>query len=250
MWIGAAVLVVILGLGLGYYISGPSGEEAGGPKPGDTGPASTSSTSPVASTSSTSAAPVRIGEFTAKGAPKIQIEEQDPNAVPKASNTNATSATGSMADLTGATSSTASSTSPSAPETTPGNDTNAVSTSVPSEPAAPQPRAEKSGSATASGSGQMSQPAQAPSTDQSAGSDASPLYHVLVGTTFTTEKSARSFAADLRHRGFMAMTSPVTGDTGTVYKVQVGAYRSRLAAEQAAGQLQQSGYPAYIATDR
>jgi cell division septation protein DedD len=48
----------------------------------------------------------------------------------------------------------------------------------------------------------------------------------------------------------MAMTSSVASDSGTVYKVQVGAYHSRLAAEQTASQLQQSGYPAYIATDR
>jgi cell division septation protein DedD len=73
---------------------------------------------------------------------------------------------------------------------------------------------------------------------------------VLVGTTFSSEKNARIFAADLRHRGFMAMTASVSSDSGVVYKVQVGAYRNRLSAEEAANQLQQSGYPAYIATDR
>ena len=229
-WVGLSVLVVVVGLALGFYLSAPPADE----NVAQTGEHSAANNFPASTiTSSTSAPPpMRIGEFTAQGAPSIQIEEQRPEPKKAAAARNSTSAS-STSSLPNAQST---SSTPPDEATSPGPPPAA---DVP--PPQPAPQAIDATPPPASPS---SQPG-AVSPDASA-----PLYHVLVGTTFTNEKNARIFAADLRHRGFMAMTSSVASDNGTVYKVQVGAYRSRTTAEQMAGQLQQSGYPAYIATDR
>lgn len=248
-WIGAAVVVVVLGLGLGFYISGSPGEDSAIPKANDTAPAEVASTSAVGATS----APARpMGEFTAKGAPEIQIDEQSPSPKkrqPLVQPFSQTPSPASTSDSASATS--AAAPAPAAPA--PASQSPDANPPAPSPTIAAPPAPARNDAPDTPGTPDAAQspaPASQATAAQSSGPDSGPLYHVLVGTTFANEKNARIFAADLRHRGFMAMTWTVSGDSGPVYKVQVGAYHSRLAAEQTASQLQQSGYPAYIATDR
>ncbi|MDR3709759.1 MAG: SPOR domain-containing protein [Capsulimonadaceae bacterium] len=242
-WVGAVVLVVVLGLALGFYLSGPPSDEANAPASSQS--TSTDEGTGAAATSAASAPPVqaaRIGEYTAKGAPSIVIDEQNP--LPKKPSASKTSGAATSATVP---SSAANSTSaPASPSTTPSAPPSGADSGASPAPVAPPAPAHQESAAQTQTTPTQSAQQQGDSTP----SDNAPLYHVLVGTTFTSEKNARIFAADLRHRGFMAMTSTVTSDSGTVYKVQVGAYRNRLAAEQTATQLQQSGFPAYIATDR
>jgi len=237
-WVGAAVLVVVIGLALGFYLSGPPADEtatvaANQANAGNASTADPNSVSAVSSTAAPSAVspkPGPLSNFTAKGAPKITIIEEDPSikrSIAPPPTVASTSAT------------------PPPP------------TSVPDATAAQEPATTLPGTATAETAPPAAQTettpvAQPPTVSPAVATptESGPLYHVLVGTTFASEKNARIFAADLRHRGFMAMTASVTSDSGTVYKVQVGAYRNRLSAEQTASQLQQSGFPAYIATDR
>ncbi|HEY3331172.1 MAG TPA: SPOR domain-containing protein [Capsulimonadaceae bacterium] len=237
-WIAATVLVVILGLGIGYYASTPNSPSSGSA----TDSAATDASAPVAPDGAPAARPpLPVGQYLAKGAPEIQIKEEAPDPNKKAVTTPTTTATAStkvapspattVAPPTSLPVEAPPSTAPSVPDAT-----------VPAPPPVTPPH-------PADSSASLPTTAPASATPPSATPDG-PLYHVLVGTTFSSEKNARIFAADLRHRGFMAMTASVSSDSGVVYKVQVGAYRNRLSAEEAANQLQQSGYPAYIATDR
>jgi len=257
-WVGATVLVVVLGLGIGFYVSSPKQTPVATADTGDSLPGGDAAAPPATTGPAAAMAQPPVGQYLAKGAPDIQILEQapDPNAKSPAAKskttvkptTTATATTPATPNQTALPTETP---QPSAPVSTP-SDTNSPQ-SAPSQPPAPDQPQPAAPVSVASDSSAVSLPTAAPSASQTVaqqGAPDGPIYHVLVGTTFANEKNARIFAADLRHRGFMAMTASVSSDSGIVYKVQVGAYRNRLSAEEAANQLQQSGYPAYIATDR
>lgn len=69
-------------------------------------------------------------------------------------------------------------------------------------------------------------------------------FRVQTGS-FAAQQNARVLAEALRSRGYATSTRAEQEDGKTVYKVQIGAYRNRAAADKAAQDLQKSGYPAY-----
>lgn len=257
LFIGVAVLVVIVCVPIGYYFFAPSQTPAAPPS------------APSASADATSApaqddTPVKTAasssEYTAPDAPAIQITEVKPKATTKPAPI--TSATDSEASQTGAgdnpnaptgpggliptpATSDAGAPTPEAPAnpvTQPGDQPSpapAGSNTQPPTPPAPQPSPAIAPSATT---------APPDSTDNGGGDNT--VYHVLVGKPFADEGNARIFASSLRHRGYMAVTEAINSGDGALYKVQVGAYKNRQSAEDEVNLLQQSGYPAYIATDR
>jgi cell division septation protein DedD len=78
------------------------------------------------------------------------------------------------------------------------------------------------------------------------GSGGHARFRVQAGA-FPEEKNARVLADALRGRGFSASTRADRDGDKTVYRVQIGAYRTRTDAGKAALDLQKSGYPAYVA---
>ena len=63
--------------------------------------------------------------------------------------------------------------------------------------------------------------------------------------SFAAPENARALADALHSRGYSTSTRTEQDNGKTVYKVQVGSYRSRAAADKAAQDLQKNGYPAY-----
>ena len=72
-----------------------------------------------------------------------------------------------------------------------------------------------------------------------------PLFRVQTGS-FIAERNAQGLADALKRRGYTASSRSEQIDDKTVYKVQTGAYHTREAANRAALALQRSGYPAYV----
>jgi len=116
----------------------------------------------------------------------------------------------------------------------------------PKSPDQPKP----SGHAPASPASGSSTPAPADSsgTNGEAGQDApseSRLYRVQTGS-FADPNNARQLADTLRSKGYTP-SARVSHEGGkTIYKVQVGAFRSRDAADKAVKDLQKDNVPSYI----
>jgi len=71
-------------------------------------------------------------------------------------------------------------------------------------------------------------------------------FRVQTGS-YTDESNARSVADQLRGQGYTASTRSEREGDHLIYKVQAGAYRSKNGANKAAGDLQKKGFPAYVA---
>jgi len=245
-FLGIAVLVTVASLAGGYYLSAGSSKT----------PAPAAPTAEVATDTTSAATPqpqaVRpSSEYTAPDAPTIDIKEVKPQGNAKKPDKSVDSEA-SQTGVTAAGDDTPKADALIPPQTpadpgvtSPDAPTPSLVAPTPQTPS-PPPVADVPGPSTP----EPAQPAvSSPATD-SPHTDSGPIYHVLVGNTFADAKNAGIFAASLRHRGFMAVTESINSGGGAVYKVQVGAYRNRVTAESEVDQLQQSGYPAYIATDR
>jgi hypothetical protein len=85
-----------------------------------------------------------------------------------------------------------------------------------------------------------------PATTSLSGDSGKPLFRVQTGS-FMASANAQALADALRRRGYKTSTRTEQDSSGkTVYKVQTGAFHSREAANKAALALQRSGYPAYV----
>jgi len=233
VWGGALVAVVVIGAGLGFYMSGSSKKDTG---------SSTSSTSAAtglpadATSSSVATAPTNASleavNFTRKGAPHILIEEISPDQTSDKTKT----------DDASSQSNTTAQPSPDSSDSTAPKDNNAAPAPV-NTTDQPQPASTSSTDTppidpnAGNTQGNSAVPATAPAPKPG-------VYRVVVSTLFSSMKNARIFASSLRRRGFMAAAQ--SSSSGSSYQVQVGAYRSKASAESTVSQLQQSGYPAYI----
>ncbi len=70
--------------------------------------------------------------------------------------------------------------------------------------------------------------------------------HELEEGAKAKSQELRALADALRDRGYVTSTRSEREGDKTVYKVQIGAYRTRAAADKAAQDLQSNGYPAYV----
>jgi cell division septation protein DedD len=225
--------VVVIGAGLGFYMSGPSKKDAASTT-SSTGSAAglpVDATSSSAATSSTNAS-LEAVNFTRKGAPHILIEEIPPDQTSDKTKTDDKSSQ-SDADAQP---------SPDSSESNAPKDNSAAPATATSTDQ-PQPASSASANTVPVDPNANTAPATPPATATDAGSKPG-VYRVVVSTLFSSMKNARIFASSLRRRGFMAVAQSST--SGSSYQVQVGAYRSKASAESTVSQLQQSGYPAYI----
>jgi len=70
-------------------------------------------------------------------------------------------------------------------------------------------------------------------------------YAIQVGL-FEAAEGAQQVADDLTRAGYPARVEPAKGDSGTVYRVVTGRYRTEYAARKAMDQLRQEGFPGFL----
>ncbi len=271
----AAVSVVVVSGLVGYYVLGgshPSSQPVTVPIVEQTPPPSTPRVVHPAGPRSKNA------DYSAPGAPQIAISEDKSPTIVNAAHSHDAEASQAGTSIptpdteapqtgdTGAASSSpppatsspdaSSSSNPSSGTPTGSADTNSGSDSIPPPPGdtAHSPSTQPSKTTTppkSSGSNDhdFEQINGSPSHTGDAGSTAPGgiLYRVQTGS-FADERNARILAATLASQGFTTSTRATTEGGKTVYKVQVGAYRSHTAAAKAVSDLQHSGYPAYISS--
>jgi cell division septation protein DedD len=254
-WIGACLLVIVIGGGIGYYFSGNNKNDAGQTK--------NDQTTNTTSQGDPSSAPVSqvAGDYTAPGAPKIQISEENvdlsqksgfasiatPDSSSNSLNPNGTTVAPNGQPSTqptpnsGLDNSTGNQATPSTLNDNAAGDNADDHNVTPQQPSSPlSDGAGHPDSFHHSGDGVTSD-----GNSASAPSDKS-VYKVVVGSSYANQKSAMVTVADLRHRGYMATASPHSSKGNVSYRVQVGAFHNRVSAEDLAGQLEQSGYAARV----
>lgn len=250
-FVAVAVAVIAVAFCVGYFILGG----ARAPQTVQTNvvaPAAPPTVTPVRPTTRVASAPPRVTnpDYTAPGAPRVKILEErtpsltniaqlqpKPAAKPAAPvDPEASQAAAPPAKPTPAVSPDAGS---SQSGTDSGSDTGANSTSNNTDSATPPAGASGDGNTDSTGSSGDSEAGQ----DGNSGGPAT--FRVQAGS-FAAAKNARTLADALRDRGYVASTRAERDGDKTVYKVQVGAYRTRAAADKAAQDLQSTGYPAYV----
>jgi len=253
---GLTVAVVAAAFGIGYFFMG-------GARP--TPVATDALPTPVLTSAAAprvSAAPdphilprTKNSDYTAPNAPRIRIVEE---RTPSLTLTRRPAVVQPPADTSSARSGdSAASQAAASPDAASGTDTNAGSAGA---------DAGTSSGTAASGTAPLIPPAAAPAAPASgtqdqdfeqigghgtpeAGQDGAvsggkAQFRVQTGS-FAAQQNARVLAEALRSRGYATSTRAEQEDGKTVYKVQIGAYRNRAAADKAAQDLQKSGYPAY-----
>lgn len=241
--IAAAFGVVVVGAALGYYVLGR-------PLPLTTNVASTPDVPAPAPTPAASPLPasltphVKSSDYTAPGAPRIVIQE---DRTPQISGTSgkarlAARPKSDTLDIPTPDVETAPASRPPSPvKPTPAvGDT---PDAPPDTPAAPEtiPPAAPSDSDFEKLDGRPD-----PEAGQEGGSGTERALFRVQSASFGQMKNARRLADALRERGFSPSTRTEREGDKTVYKVQIGAYRTRAAANKAALELQNNGYPAYV----
>lgn len=253
---GIAAAVIAAAFGIGYFVLGGP---RSAPAPTDALPVPTAASAPVAAPRAAAMTDPHIqprtknSDYTAPNAPRIRIvEERTPSltltrrpavlqpqadASPASSRDSEASQAAATTDTTSGTNDAPGSTgSGAAGSDTPG------SGSAPLIPPAPAP-------AAASGTPDQDFEQVGGHGGAEAGQDGATgggkaQFRVQTGS-FAAQQNARILADALRSRGYTTSTRAEQEDGKTVYKVQIGAYRSRAAADKAAQDLQKSGYPAY-----
>lgn len=251
-YVAGAVAVVGVAFCLGYFVIGgsrpqtpPENTEVQNAIP----PPAPASVKPVSTRIATTVR-TQNGEYTAPGAPRIEINEDktpsltdttkmqpkpqnaakpnDPEASQEASPTPRTASVVAPSPDTA--------TVPATDATPPGTDTTATDGTN----ATPQPTPGTTGdpdSEQVTGHGD--------STSAQDGSGGQAQYRVQAGS-FVAADNAKALADALKKRGYLTSTRAERDGDRTVYKVQIGAYRTRSAADKAAQDLQSSGYPASV----
>jgi cell division protein FtsN len=255
-YLAGSVAVLATAFCIGYFV-------IGGSRPQPTPPENLIPSNPPVAATPAPAKPVVLtqtpraqnGEYTAPGAPSIRIaEDKSPSLVdlsqsrnktadstkskdPEASQEAAPTPKNSLNDSPTPDTApppdgdaTTSGDTPPVPPTTPDKTTPAVP--PPSTPNT-DPDVEQVGTHPDSEAGQE-------------GTSGKAQFRVQAGS-FVASENAKALADALRRRGYDTSTHAERDGDKTVYKVQVGAYRNRTAANKAAQDLQSSGYPASVA---
>jgi cell division septation protein DedD len=235
----AAVAVAVVGLSglVGYFLAG-SGRS--------TPPANalvqvasapqTSSASPDDESAHDSLS-AHGGDFTAPGAPKIEIHEVKPR----------------LTD----------STHPSKPASKPADPEASQEDAPPPPPDVTAPTDDSTAGQPSPVTGQTTTPANTDPDYESVGNSADttasattgddsqpaggPTYRVQVGS-FAFARNAKALADALHNRGYATSTIAAKDGDKTTYHVQVGAFRSQQDAEKAREDLQKAGFPVFIQT--
>jgi cell division septation protein DedD len=269
-YLAGSVAVLGIAFCIGYFF-------IGGSRPQPTPPENLIPSNPPVAAAPVPAKPVILtrtprtqnGEYTAPGAPSIRIaEDKSPSLVDlsKLRNkaTDSTKTPDSEATQEAAPTpkdslndsptpdtappdgdATTSGDTPPTPTTTPDNTTpgnttpdNTASNKTPPPPPNNDPDVEQVGTHPVG-----------PHSDSEAGQEGTSgkaQFRVQAGS-FVASENAIALADALRRRGYDTSTHAERDGDKTVYKVQVGAYRNRTAANKAAQDLQSSGYPASVA---
>ena len=266
---GIAILAAGFGVGF-YYLGGQNKNSDNASTPGATTPPSADQT--AALPSSVRRPPADAGEYTAPGAPTVEIEETPVTSATPASTPAAQSATDSEASQTGlptatpddgsVSSSTATGTqnattgaAPDQNNPNPGSTPDPNANSLTTDPNAAKPAStpvgqnsvnSQNGSGNANTDNQSGTTLSANlSTHSSDQSGSGVLYHVQAGA-FGNEKNADILASALQHKGYAAMTVHQVSNGQDSYVVQVGAYSSGITADSVVGALQHDGFPASV----
>ncbi len=263
------LVVLAGGIAGGYYFIGGRNDT------GDSSSAPTQSAAPQNPGTSGDATPPAMpavvkhlasasGQFTAPGAPTIDITETKvsppkpqapPTPPPPPSDTEASQAgtdsdSGDTSGVVGSAATGASgtdSTSSSTPQPTPDSTSGSVATDS------------TSGGSAAGTSGSAGAPDTSNSQDNTSGSTistggsgsiiaappSSTLYHVVAGVVHS-ESNAKSLESALRHKGYTATILHQTTSAGDTYTVQIGAYSSQVTADEMVASLQHDGFPASV----
>lgn len=246
-YLAGSVAVVAVAFCIGYFV-------IGGSRPQPTPPENVVPPNVAAPAAPAPAKPAIIaraprtqnGEYTAPGAPRIRIvEERNPSLLdtskmqPKPAAKSSDSEASQEAAPTPKTVSTVISPtdagSDSTDNTAPNTDTAPPDGGTPSPTVTgtnPDPDTEK---VSGTGAGEVGQDGVSSKTQ----------FRVQAGS-FVASENAKALADALRRRGYVTSTRAERDGDRTVYKVQVGAYRTKSAADKAAQDLQSSGYPASV----
>jgi len=246
----AAVAAIVVGISVGYLIGGAHSSRNSGvqmaqqPAPLLSAPASTLPHAKGAARPN--------GDYTAPGAPRIQIrEEKHPHVAlgPATPASHLVDSDVSKPDSEASQQGDTAKPTDTAPAANPNADPNALAApnanadNGDNSNAAPPP---DNGTTSPNGT-DFEHVATHPDAEGSqAGTDDRARFRVQAGA-FPEEKNARVLAAALRDRGFSASARADRDGDKTVYRVQIGAYRTRTDANKAALDLQRNGYPAYVA---
>ncbi|MDQ2799320.1 MAG: SPOR domain-containing protein [Armatimonadota bacterium] len=247
----AAVAAIVVGISVGYLIGGAHSSRNSGvqiaqqPAPLLSAPGSTLPHAKGAARPN--------GDYTAPGAPRIQIREEKHPQLTRSADETVPAITPPKVTKPDSEASQQGDTVKSnntVPAANPNGD--------PNPPAAPNVNGDNGSSSNTAGPLPDNGAASPNGTDfehvsthpdaegSQAGTDDRARYRVQAGA-FPEEKNARVLAAALRDRGFSASTRADREGDKTVYRVQIGAYRTRTDAGKAALDLQRNGYPAYVA---
>jgi len=187
------------------------------------------------------------GKYVAPGAPPVMIAELKSTPVPEKTDPDPEASQTGTPAVASATITDQATTDPSSTPPVPTSTSTDVTSDSANPPAPTSPPATDANPAPPT--------VIAPAPDQSVPSTtvsnptpvaAGPLYCVEAGT-FSSEKNAKTMVDNLRVLGFDASSLP-TDSTNTAFRVQVGAFHNKPAADSAVTTLQKQGYPAYIVT--
>jgi cell division protein FtsN len=263
-YIGAAGAAIAGGIAIGYLFGGVRPPHP--PVQTEQPPVSATLT-PTPSVSPSTIHPLTTnGNYTAPGAPRIDIQEESqpilrrvtpPSAPPPDSEATQEAAPTPPAPPADQTQSTDTTTPPAetgsattttpAPETSPANTGGSTASSPTPPPAPADPDFEhvnSGGTPPSAADPEAGQQGSAPGESNS-GSSGKVQFRVQTGA-YTDESDARSIADQLRGQGYATSTRSERQGDHLVYKVQVGAYRSKNGANKAADDLQKKGYSAYV----
>ncbi len=243
----AGIVVVVGGALAGYYYIGGSSKSSAPSTPTTITDIKDEPQAPVAPPPRRKVA--AAGEYTAPGAPEIEIAETKVSLTPKKPLT--PPPTDSEASETGVAPTDTPTTPNTAPDTS-GMDSSADNSTNPNGSKASQTSGADSQNPGQTDSGQQAlvppppPPPPPPANPSDDLSQNAPLYHVEAGV-FQNEKNAKILEDTLKHRGYAAMTLKSTDGDHDTFVVQVGAFKSKVTADEVAGELTSNGFPASVA---
>ena len=260
-YLAAVVAIVAVCVPVGYLLAGRSQPTT--PAPENVIPQSLPSDTPAPQPK-----PARVaitpratnGDYTAPGAPHVEItEERTPSLIdtsnqqPKADKTPASTPDAEASQEAAPTPKDTDITTPT--DTSPDPDSTTVPDGSPNAPVTP-PAPPADSNSPVPPPATPAQPSDPdveqigtghtdPEASQQGDTTAKSQFRVQTGS-FATADNAKTLADALHRRGYATSTHSERDGDKTVYKVQIGAYRNRAAADKAAQDLQSSGYPAYV----
>ena len=260
-YVGAAAAAIAGGVAIGYLFGGARTLH---PSVQPVQPPVSATLTPAPALNPSAIHPRRTnGNYTAPGAPHIDIQEESqpilrrtaPPSTPPADPEATQEAPPAPPAVQPAPADTGNTTPGSTDTSTPPNGTslagpaNTGGAPGPAAPAGPTPAPADPDFEHVNTGGSTAPNATDPEAGQQGGpnqgNSGKVQFRVQTGA-YTDESDARSVADQLRGQGYATSTRSERQGDHLVYKVQVGAYRSKNGASKAADDLQKKGFPAYV----